>query len=196
MKKRFIICQFLKYNCGIVIEISLHGRGGQGVVAAGELLVRAAVKQGIYAQSIPFFGGERRGAPVRSGVRISDRPIYTHEGIKNADIITVFDTSLLNIINIGILKENGSLLVNAPSVQKIVSNTYYVDATSIAKSLGLVIAGWPLVNTALMGALAKLSGLVNIEDLKAIAKEQFSGERGELNAQAIELGANRVRKVG
>ncbi|MGC9129935.1 MAG: 2-oxoacid:acceptor oxidoreductase family protein, partial [Candidatus Micrarchaeia archaeon] len=68
--------------------------------------------------------------------------------------------------------------------------------TSIAKSLGLVIAGWPLVNTALMGALAKLSGLVNIEDLKAIAKEQFSGERGELNAQAIELGANRVRKVG
>ncbi|MGB9732966.1 MAG: 2-oxoacid:acceptor oxidoreductase family protein [Candidatus Micrarchaeales archaeon] len=179
-----------------MIEISLHGRGGQGVVAAGELLVRAAVKQGIYAQSIPFFGGERRGAPVRSGVRISDRPIYTHEGIKNADIITVFDTSLLNIINIGILKENGSLLVNAPSVQKIVSNTYYVDATSIAKSLGLVIAGWPLVNTALMGALAKLSGLVNIEDLKAIAKEQFSGERGELNAQAIELGANRVRKVG
>ncbi|MGC8777029.1 MAG: 2-oxoacid:acceptor oxidoreductase family protein, partial [Candidatus Micrarchaeia archaeon] len=139
---------------------------------------------------------ERRGAPVRSGVRISDRPIYTHEGIKNADIITVFDKSLLNIINIGILKENGSLLVNAPSVQKIVSNTYYVDATSIAKSLGLVIAGWPLVNTALMGALAKLSGLVNIEDLKAIAKEQFSGERGELNAQAIELGANRVRKVG
>ncbi|MGC9142957.1 MAG: 2-oxoacid:acceptor oxidoreductase family protein, partial [Candidatus Micrarchaeia archaeon] len=89
-----------------MIEISLHGRGGQGVVAAGELLVRAAVKQGIYAQSIPFFGGERRGAPVRSGVRISDRPIYTHEGIKNADIITVFDTSLLNIINIGILKEN------------------------------------------------------------------------------------------
>ena len=178
-----------------MIEISLHGRGGQGVVAAGELLVRAAVKQGIYAQSIPFFGGERRGAPVRSGVRISDKPIYTHESIRSADIIAVFDTSLLSIISLDMLKENGSLLVNAPSAQKLATNTYYVDATSIAKSLGLVIAGWPLVNTALMGALTKLSGLVDIEDLKAIAREQFSGERGELNARAIELGANEVKKV-
>jgi len=89
-----------------VIEISLHGRGGQGVVAAGELLVKGAVKQGIYAQSIPFFGGERRGAPVRSGVRISDSPIYTHDSIKNADIMAIFDLSLLDVVDLHILKEN------------------------------------------------------------------------------------------
>jgi len=177
-----------------VIEISLHGRGGQGVVAAGELLVKGAVKQGIYAQSIPFFGGERRGAPVRSGVRISDSPIYTHESIKDADIMAIFDVSLLDVVDLHILKDGGSLLINSPSPKKIVQNTYYVDATSIAKSLGLVIAGWPLVNTPLMGALAKISGIVNVEDLEAIAIEQF-GRRGELNAKAIELGANGVRKL-
>jgi len=89
-----------------VVEISLHGRGCQGVVAAGELLVKGAVKQGIYAQSIPFLGGERRGATVMSGVRISDSPIYTHESIKNADIMEIFDVSLLDAVDLHILKEN------------------------------------------------------------------------------------------
>lgn len=178
-----------------MIEISLHGRGGQGVVAAGELLVKAAIKQGIYAQSIPFFGGERRGAPVRSGIRIDTEPIYTHESIKSADIIVVFDPSLLSIINMNILKENGSVLVNSPNPQKMAKSTYYLDATSIAESLGLVIAGWALVNTPLMGALAKISKIVNVEDLKESAMEQFKGERGALNAKAIEIGANEVKKL-
>ena len=101
-----------------MIELSLHGRGGQGVVAAGELLVKGAVKQGIYAQSIPFFGGERSGAPVRSVVRISDSPIYTHESIKNADIMAIFDVSLLDVVDLHILKEGGSLLINSPSSKK------------------------------------------------------------------------------
>ncbi|MGC8662595.1 MAG: 2-oxoacid:acceptor oxidoreductase family protein [Candidatus Micrarchaeia archaeon] len=178
-----------------MIEISLYGRGGLGVVAAGELLVKTAVKGGIYAQSIPFFGGERRGAPVRSGVRISDKPIYMHESIFNADIVAVFDVSLLGSINLSMLKENGSLVVNATSIQKLAKNTYSIDATSIAKSLNLVIAGWPLVNTAMIGAIAKISGIVSVDDLKEVVREQFSGSRSELNANAIEMGAREVKKI-
>ena len=61
-----------------MIEIMLYGRGGQGVVTAGELLVKAAIHKGIYGQSIPFFGGERRGAPVYSYVRIDNKPVRIH----------------------------------------------------------------------------------------------------------------------
>jgi pyruvate ferredoxin oxidoreductase gamma subunit len=178
-----------------LIEVSLNGRGGQGIVAGGELLVKGAIKQGIFAQSIPFFGGERRGAPVSSGIRISNEPIYTHESIKSADIIALFDISLINIIKLDMLKEQGILLVNAPNIQKLWKNTYYLDATSIAKSMGLVVAGWPLVNTAMMGALAKISGLVDVSDLKDIAMEQFHGDYGKMNADAVQKGAELVRKL-
>jgi len=173
----------------------LQGRGGQGVVAGGELLVKGAVKQGIFAQSIPFFGGERRGAPVSSGIRISNEPIYTHESIKSADIIAVFDISLINIVKLDMLKEQGILLVNAPIAQKLWKNLYYVDATSIAKSFGLTIAGWPLVNTAMMGALAKITGIIDVSDLKDIAAEQFHGDYGKLNADAVQKGADEVKKL-
>jgi len=83
-----------------MLEISLKGRGGQGVVTAGELLVSAAIKEGIYGQSIPFYGGERRGAPVTSEVRVSKEPIFMHRRVYNPDIIAVFDPSLINLENL------------------------------------------------------------------------------------------------
>jgi pyruvate ferredoxin oxidoreductase gamma subunit len=178
-----------------LIEISLFGRGGQGVVVGGEFLVKAAIAEGIYAQSIPFFGGERRGAPVSSGVRISNEPIYQHESIKKADIITIFDKSLIDFAKpLDRIKQNGVILLNTNNPQEQWPNTYYVDATSIAKDLGLVIAGWPLVNTTMLGALASITKTIDVNVLKDIVSKEF-GKRGAQNAQAVERGAKEVKKI-
>ncbi|BBL46512.1 MULTISPECIES: 2-oxoacid:acceptor oxidoreductase family protein [Metallosphaera] len=179
-----------------MIEISLKGRGGQGVVTAGELLTKAVIAEGKYAQSIPFFGGERRGAPVSSEVRVSDKPIPLHRRVYNPDVVTVFDTTLLEILNpLEGIKENGVLIINSDNPKKYWKNTYYVNATEIARGLGLVVAGWSVVNTAMLGALVKVTGITDPELLEEAVMEEFPGKIGELNAKAILLGSREVRAL-
>ncbi|MEM0202012.1 MAG: 2-oxoacid:acceptor oxidoreductase family protein, partial [Candidatus Micrarchaeaceae archaeon] len=97
-----------------MIEIILRGRGGQGVVTAGELLVKAAVSENKYGQSIPFFGGERRGAPVVSYVRLSDSKITMHRNVYNPEMVAVFDSSLFNVMDpLEGLTSNGIVVLNA-----------------------------------------------------------------------------------
>ncbi|WP_373469093.1 2-oxoacid:acceptor oxidoreductase family protein [Acidianus infernus] len=176
-------------------EIILRGRGGMGVVTAGETLVKAAVKEGKYGQSIPFFGGERRGAPVVSYVRLSDEPIYIHREIYNSDLVAVFDTSLFNILNpLEGLKEDGILLLNTKTPKKLWKNTFYVDAVEIADKLNLSIAGWKLVNMPMVGAIAKVTGMIKIDSVVEAIEEEFSGKLGELNAEAAKLGYEMVSK--
>ncbi|BFI73908.1 2-oxoacid:acceptor oxidoreductase family protein [Sulfurisphaera ohwakuensis] len=180
----------------MLIEIALRGRGGQGVVTAGELMVKATVLEDKYAQSIPFYGGERRGAPVVSFLRLSDKPVLLHREVYNPDGVAVFDPSLTKIMDVkqGI-KEDGFLLINTSEAKKIWKNEYIVDATSIAKDLGLVIAGWAVVNTTMIGALAKILGMPSLTSLEEAIKEEFPGKLGELNAEAIERGYKEVKKV-
>ncbi|AWR98044.1 pyruvate synthase [Acidianus sulfidivorans JP7] len=177
-------------------EISLRGRGGQGVVTAGELLVKAAVLEDEYGQSIPFYGGERRGAPVVTFVRLSEEPILLHREVYNPDGVVVFDPSLFSILNVTEgLKDTGFLLVNTPVPKKLANNEYIIDATSIAKKLGLIVAGWTVVNTTMVGAVAKILGKPSLNSLEEAIKEEFPGKVGELNAEAAELGFKEVRKV-
>ncbi|WP_048057593.1 2-oxoacid:acceptor oxidoreductase family protein [Metallosphaera cuprina] len=179
-----------------MIEISLKGRGGQGVVTAGELLTKSVIAKGKYAQSIPFFGGERRGAPVSSEVRISDEPIPLHRRVYNPDVVVVFDTTLIPLINpLEGLKDNGILLINSDNPKKYWKNTYYVNATEIARSLGLVVAGWSVVNTAMLGALAEMTKVVEPELLETSVMEEFPGKLGELNAKAVFLGTKEVKSL-
>lgn len=180
----------------MLLEIALRGRGGQGVVTAGELMVKAMVLEGKYAQSIPFYGGERRGAPVASFLRLSNQPILIHSHISNPDGVVVFDPSLLQLINVTEgMKESGFLLINTSESKKWWKNEYIVDATSIAKELGLVVAGWAVVNTAMIGALAKVIGMPSLSALEEAVKDEFSGKIGELNAEAVERGYKEVKKV-
>ncbi|ARM76888.1 2-oxoacid:acceptor oxidoreductase family protein [Acidianus manzaensis] len=177
-------------------EISLRGRGGQGVVTAGELLVKASILEDEYGQSIPFYGGERRGAPVVTFVRLSENPILLHREVYNPDGVAVFDPSLLSILNVTEgLKDTGFLLVNTSIPKKLVKNEYIVDATTIAKNLGLTIAGWAVVNTALIGAISKILGKPSLKSLEEAIEEEFEGKLGELNAEAAELGYKEVKKV-
>ncbi|MGC8586637.1 MAG: 2-oxoacid:acceptor oxidoreductase family protein [Candidatus Micrarchaeia archaeon] len=180
-----------------MIEIILRGRGGQGVVTAGELLVKAAVSEQKFGQSIPFFGGERRGAPVVSYVRLSDSPITLHRNVYAPDMVAVFDSSLFSVLNpLEGLKTNGTIVINSPTKQESIGKAYYVDANKIARELGLVIAGWPVVNTIMMGAVARATNLITKDALVEAISETFNGRIAELNVQGAERGFSEVSVLG
>ena len=172
-----------------VLELRFHGRGGQGVVTAAQLLVDAALREGKWGQAIPLFGAERRGAPVVAYARISRRPLTLHSGIRRPDAVVILDPYVLKLVNVveG-LKEGGAVVINSPEPPtELLGRGYrvfYVNATRIALRLGLVVAGWPVVNTAMLGAVARALGVVGIESVISVVKEQWPGRLGELNAKA------------
>ncbi len=174
-----------------MIQIRIHGRGGQGAVTAAELIAIAAFKGGRQAQAFPSFGVERTGAPVESYVRLDEKPIITREQIYRPDILIIQDASLLDSFDItkGADKKT-TVIVNTakPKADLKISlpkaNVYTIDATKIA----LEIIGKNIVNTVILGAFAKVTGLVSLESLKSAIQEKFSGNAGiiEKNIKAIE----------
>jgi 2-oxoacid:acceptor oxidoreductase gamma subunit (pyruvate/2-ketoisovalerate family) len=199
-----------------VIEIRFHGRGGQGAVVASELLAQAAFLEGKYPQSFPFFGVERRGAPVTAFTRIDDRPIAIRTNITTPDIVVVLDSGLRRAVDVTAgLKPDGLLLSNTELPPARAEGHYSVvlvsadeppatievgfggrvatvDATSIALAHGLGTRSTPIVNTAILGALARASEIVSIESVvKAI--EQFVPAKPEANVRAAREAYDRVR---
>ena len=176
-----------------VIEIRLHGRGGQGAVTAARLLAMAAYKAGFKGvQAYPFFGAERRGAPVVAYFRMSKEQIKLHSVIKNPDAIVVLDDSLLDVVDVtGGLKDNGKVIINTSNPKRVKEKIdvkkyklYCVDCTSIALDLGLVIAGIPVVNTAILGAVSKVLD-IPVENVVEAVKESWKGSVAERNAKAV-----------
>lgn len=166
-------------------EIRIHSRGGEGGVTAARLLALAAFRDGKYATACPLYGAERRGAPVVSYVRIDDHPIRIYSQIRNPDLVVVLDTSVMEAVDVlhG-LKRGGRVLINAPKAEEIQGHrSYPVDLTGIALSLGLVIAGSPVLDTPVLGALAKM-GIISLESAKAAIEEMFSDERNVRAAEA------------
>ncbi len=173
---------------GGVLEVRFHGRGGQGVVTAAQLLVEAAALEGLWGQAIPLFGAERRGAPVVAFARLSRRPLPLHSSVKEPDAVVVLDPYVMRLVDVleG-LREGGVVVVNSvspPRVEGRRARVFYVDATRIARELGLVVAGWPVVNTAVLGALARALGVVSIESVVKVIRSHWPGSLGEANAKA------------
>ncbi|MBI4812804.1 pyruvate ferredoxin oxidoreductase subunit gamma [Candidatus Falkowbacteria bacterium] len=178
-------------------QIRIHGRGGQGVVTAAELIAIAAFKEGKQAQAFPAFGVERTGAPIEAFARIDEKPIRTREQVNSPDILIVLDPSLLNtdIIRRGATK-NTIVIINSSKseseIKKILpfKKIYTVDATKIA----LEIIGRNIVNTTILGAFARATGLVGLESLKYAIREKFAS-KGEMviekNIKAIERAYNK-----
>lgn len=168
-----------------MIEIRFHGRGGQGAVTAAEILAKAAFEDGNYSQAFPFFGVERRGAPVMAFSRIDDKPIRRRYQVYNPDYVVVLDEGLLEVVDVfsGII-EGGKIILNTKEDFKTEKNVdvYTIDATGIA----LDILGVPIVNTVMLGAFAGATGEVTLESIIKMIKETFSGEVGEKNARAAE----------
>ncbi len=175
----------------MLLEIRFHGRGGQGAVTAANMLVKAAWISGLWGQGFPFFGAERRGAPVAAFARISDKPIRIHCEIRSPSIVVVLDERLLTLVDVTKgLVPGGWIIANAKRrISEVLPKSKHykrarVDATSVALSIGLVMAGWPIVNTAMLGALLKATGIMPIKSLISACMEEWSGKMGELNAQA------------
>ena len=178
----------------VSLEIRFHGRGGQGVVTSAELLAVAAGKQGLWSSAFPIYGAERRGAEIEAYCRISDQPIRLTSPIENPDIVVIIDPTLLNISNpLRGLKKEGKVLINAKSAN-IPFTTYVIDAYKIARDIGLVKSGWPMVNIIMLGALAKIINL-SLESLKEAIDEEFEGKPAELNKIGAEIAYKIVSEV-
>jgi 2-oxoacid:acceptor oxidoreductase gamma subunit (pyruvate/2-ketoisovalerate family) len=154
-----------------MIQIRFHGRGGQGSVVASQILVEAAFREGKYVQAFPYFGVERRGAPVTAFAKIDEKPIRDRSEIYTPNYVIVLDPSLVTVVNvIEGLKEDGMVLVNTekkPSELGLgsVKNIATVDATGIAIKHGLGSRTAPIVNSAILGAFSKASGIVSLDSL-------------------------------
>ena len=165
----------------------MHGRGGQGAVTSAELVAQAAIDEGKYAQAFPAFGPERRGAPVQAFIRISDKQIRVRAEVTEPDIVVVLDPGLLNIVKVTSgLKKNGLVVVNTKSFDNVpadIRSNYRVaviDANLVAKET----LGAPIVNTTMLGALIKASGVVKLESLAEPLKKRF-GKLAEKNLAAM-----------
>ncbi|MFH1861737.1 MAG: 2-oxoacid:acceptor oxidoreductase family protein [bacterium] len=183
-----------------MIELRFHSRGGQGGVVAGKLLAVAVFKEGKYVQTFPTFGVERRAAPVMTFVRISDRPIRLRNQVYAPDHLVILDPSLIQFFDVTQgLKDDGIILVNT---DKDISEFNFpdrfkpvaVNASHIATDHGLGSITQPIVNTAILGALARVTGLVRIESLvEAIVEEVPT--KPKANAQAAVDAYNAVSAV-
>ncbi len=169
----------------IVYEIRIHSRGGQGGVTAARLLAMAALHDGKYATACPFYGAERRGAPIVSFVRIDKHPIRIYSQIRNPDLIVVLDASVMQAVDVlqG-LKTGGRILINSAHNQDFAGYvTNHVDLTGIALRENLVVAGSPILNTPVIGALAR-TGIVSADAAKSAIRGMFSDERNIRAAEA------------
>lgn len=182
-------------------EIRFHGRGGQGAVMAAQTLAEAAVLQGFHAQAFPYFGAERRGAPVKAFTRIDEKRIGLKSQIYKPDMLVVLDAGLPDIEPIADgLKPDGKAVINTnlPPEQYdlgISVECVTVDATTIAYEKLKA----PIVNTAILGAIAKADDIVSLDHIIQAIKEKFGeklGERaGVLNAEAAKA-AYEAAKTG
>jgi 2-oxoacid:acceptor oxidoreductase gamma subunit (pyruvate/2-ketoisovalerate family) len=160
-----------------MLEIRLHGRGGQGAVTSAELLALSAINEGKYGQAFPSFGPERRGAPVVAFCRVDDKQIKVRTEINNPDLVLVLDPSILRIVNVTAgLKDDGILITNtkytADEIKKELGLTCkiaVVNATKIAREeLGL-----PITNTTMLGALLKAQAVVDPDSLIEPLENRF-----------------------
>lgn len=160
-----------------MIELRLHGRGGQGAVTSAELLAQAAISEGKYAQAFPSFGPERRGAPVVAFCRISDEPIRLRTNIYHPDLVLVLDPSILRLVKVSAgLKAEGILVTNTKysgaEIRQELSLTHDL-ATCNATRIAREELGLPITNTTMLGALLKAREVVPVDTLIGPLEKRF-----------------------
>ena len=186
-----------------MVEVRWHGRGGQGAKTASYILAVAAAEQGWQVQAFPEYGAERRGAPMRSYVRISDKPIRLRSGVKEPSVVVVLDSSLLAGENVAAgVPSGGLIIVNGTEDPAALKQRLglpadvkvgVVDATTIANQT----IGRPIPNTPMLGALAKLSDIVSLPAAEAAVRKTLGKKLAaavvEGNIQALERAYEEVK---
>lgn len=169
-------------------EIRLHGRGGQGVVTAAQLLGYAAFVDGKFSQAFPTFGSERMGAPVAAFVRLDKERIRLRSQIYEPDIVIVQDPTLIDAVNTWAgLKKGGLIIINSkkkPAELNIDKN--FLVKTVPATSLALEIIKRPIPNTVILGAFAGITGEISMEAVKKAIENRFEENIARLNIMAAE----------
>jgi pyruvate ferredoxin oxidoreductase gamma subunit len=185
-----------------VFEVRIHGRGGQGVVTAAELLSVAAFDEGKHAQAFPSFGSERTGAPVVSFCRFADAPIRTREPVAEPDALIVQDPTLLHQVDLfaGLGRSGYALINTGRGIEGLGLGEFAaafepgrllaVPATEIAREH----LGRPLPNAALLGGFAALTGWLGLDSVLAAIGERFAGESGRGNAAAAQACFKQVKE--
>jgi 2-oxoacid:acceptor oxidoreductase gamma subunit (pyruvate/2-ketoisovalerate family) len=186
-----------------VFSVTWHGRGGQGAVTAAMILAEAAHLDGYKGvTAAPFFGVERRGAPVTASTRFSRQPIRTVSQTRGADVIVVFDERLMNTVDVlAGLSPGGLVVVNSRGVPGSLCNRDGIvvatsDAAAIAGEIGLLVAGTTVVNTPLLGAFARASGLVTMASIEEAIRRSFKEKAAELNIRGARLTYEATRMTG
>ena len=166
-----------------MIEVRIHGRGGQGNVAAAYLLATAAFSEGWHAQAFPAFGAERRGAPVAAFARLSNRQIRRRNQIATPDFLIIQDEALLHVPGITDgLKPDGGILLNSSHASEHFSDSLNGNVITLpATKLAQEYLGRPVPNTALLAAFIKLTGLLPKEALDHALDQRFKGKVLEKN---------------
>lgn len=185
------------------IQVRWHGRGGQGAVTAAMILAEAAFEEGYQGvTAAPFFGAERRGAPVIATNRFSWKPIRTYSLVVQPDIVVVLDETLLDVVDVtaGLASEGLVLINTAKNPEDFHFRQAFTvattNATACAKEAGLVVSGAVISNTAILGGFAKASGLVSLESLERALAHHFHGEALERNRQGARLAYERTNILG
>jgi len=162
------------------MELCWHGRGGQGVVTANEILAETAIREGKYVKAFPEFGPERMGAPIRAFTRISSDPIRVHSQVYAPDVVIVLDPTLVGKVKITAgIKKNSIILANYPGTAKELQNALQTDAKCFAVDATRISTeeiGKPMANTSMLGALVKVSPMVSFGSLEDQMTSKFTGK--------------------
>jgi len=185
----------------MMFQVRIHGRGGQGVVTAAEMLSIAAFRENRHAQAFPSFGSERTGAPVVAFCRMDTREIRSREPVMQPDAVVIQDATLLHQVDVfSGLAADGYLLINTTRDLALLGLTDFVRgrdakriATVNATEIALTHVGRPLPNAALLGAFAALTGQISIDSVVAAIHDTFGGKVGEGNAAAARAAYEHVR---
>lgn len=176
-----------------MIEIRIHGRGGQGAVTASQILAMAFFEDGKWAQGFPAFGAERRGSPAMAFVRADEKQILTRSEVYHPEYALVLDPTLLGSIDICKGMECcGTVIANTKHGmgEMQVKNRYAVDLDSIA----MKAIGKKFVNLAMLGAFSAVSGLVSMKAISKAIGMRMAGKAAESNIRAAEMAHEMVKK--
>lgn len=180
-----------------MLEIRIHGRGGQGSVTAAQILAISAFYDGKQSQAFPRFGVERRGAPVEAFCRIDDTPINVRSQVYTPDLVLILEPSLLEAVDVTSgLKEGSTMIINTS--QPVTDNKYSkfkvftVDASKVA----LEIFKADIVNTAILGAFSKVTGIISLDAINKAVEDRFAGKQKiiDLNKEAVKRVYDKVKQ--